>query len=270
MKNLLTINDTELFYRDWGKGQPIVFLAGWGFNSDAWCNSMLVLSKKGYRCIAFDRRGHGRSGDTGTGYDYDTLADDLNELIKALKLENIVFVGSSMGCGEITRYMSCHGSQNVKGAVFVGTATPLIRKSEDNPNGWDNAILKQISGDIASSLPAWLGKNIGPFFTPDTPQEVKDWAVRMILNGSLQAHIACLATMTEADFRDELAAFDKPLLIIHGDQDVSHSLETSGQKTAELVPKSQLKVYKGGPNGLYLTHAEALVEDILAFVDSLS
>lgn len=270
MKNLLTVNeDTQLFYRDWGEGQPIVFLAGWGFNSDAWCNVMLPLSQKGYRCIAFDRRGHGNSSDPGDGYDYDTLANDLNGVIDALRLESVILVGSSMGCGEITRYLSRHGSQHVKGAVFVGTATPLIRKSTDNPDGWDDAILKQISSDIASSLPAWLEKNIDPFFTPETPQGVKDWAVSVILHGSLQAHVACLAAMTEADFRKELAALNIPLLIVHGDKDVSHPLESSGQKTAELVPKSELRIYEGAPNGLFLTHTERLAEDIDGFAARL-
>ncbi len=266
MNNLITINNTtQLFYRDWGKGRPIVFLAGWGFNSDVWCNVMLALCQKGYRCIAFDRRGHGNSSDPGEGYDYDTLASDLNNVIETLQLEDAILVGSSMGCGEITRYLSRHDSGRVKGAVFVGTATPLIRKSEDNPNGWDDTILEQISNDIASSLPAWLEKNIDPFFSPSTPQSVKDWAVRIILHSSLQAHVACLATMTKADFCKELAAFKVPLLIVHGDKDVSHSLESSGQKTAELVPNSQLKVYEGAPNGLFLTHMEQLVDDIGTF-----
>lgn len=266
MNNYITVNKTtQLFYRDWGKGKPILFMAGWGFNSDAWCNAMLALSEKGYRCIAFDRRGHGNSSDPGEGYDYDTLADDLKGVIETLQLEDVLMVGSSMGCGEITRYLSRHGSQRVKHAAFVGTATPLIRKSPDNPNGWDNAILEQISNDIASSLPVWLEKNIDPFFTSETPQSIKDWAVRVILHGSLQAHVTCLATMTEADFRKELANFEIPLLIVHGDKDMSHSLDSSGQKTAELVPNSQLKVYEGAPNGLFLTHTEQLVNDIDTF-----
>ena len=256
----------QLFFKDWGSGPPVVFLAAWALPSDMWDYQMVPLSENGLRCIAYDRRGHGRSSHAGTGYDYDTLADDLAAVIEGLGLREITLVGHSMGGGEVVRYLSRHGAKRVARAVLVAPSTPFILKTADNPDGVDKSVFESLRAMWSKDLPKWLAENARPFFTPETSTEMIQWGVRMCQQASLKALLDCNRADTETDFRAELPKITVPTLIIHGDKDVSTPLELTGRKTARLIPGSQLEVYEGAPHGLMFTHMDRLNRDLLAFI----
>ncbi|HWZ98235.1 MAG TPA: alpha/beta hydrolase [Candidatus Dormibacteraeota bacterium] len=263
---LETRDHATLFCKDWGAGKPVVFVHSWALNSDMWQYQMIHLSGQGLRCIAYDQRGHGRSSQPGYGYDYDTLADDLASLIEQLDLREVTLVAHSMGCGEVVRYLSRHGSSRVARAVLISTATPFALKTPDNPDGTDKAIFEKLRASWTKDFPKWLGENARPFFVPETSPEMMQWVVRMCLQASLKALIDCNRAGMETDFRTELAAITVPTLIIHGDADVSEPIEQRGRRTAQLIPGSQFKVYEGAPHGLMFTHTDRLNADLLAFI----
>ncbi len=263
---LETRDRTALFYKDWGSGKPVVFVHSWAVSSDLWQYQMVHLCGKGMRCVAFDRRGHGRSSQPGHGYDYDTLADDLALLLEQLDLREVTLVGHSMGCGEIVRYLSRHGSSRVDRIVLVGTGTPFALKTPDNPEGIDRAVLDKIRDSWAKDLPRWLAENSRPFFASETSPEMIQWLIRMALQSSLKALLDCSNASTDADFRTELVAITVPTLIIHGDADVSQPIEQRGRRTAQLIPGSRFKLYEGAPHGLMFTHTDRLNADLLAFI----
>jgi non-heme chloroperoxidase len=266
MPFLETRDRATLFYKDWGTGKPVVFVHSWSLNSDMWQYQMIHLAAQGLRCIAYDQRGHGRSSQPGYGYDYDTLADDLAALLEQLDLREVTLIGHSMGCGEIVRYLSRHGSSRVARAVLIGTVTPFALKTPDNPDGIDKAIFDKLRASWAKDLPKWLGDNARPFFVPETSPEMVQWVVGMCLQASLKALIDCNHATTATDFRAELPAITVPTLIIHGDADVSEPIDQRGRKTAQLIPRSQFKLYEGAPHGLMFTHIERLNADLLAFI----
>jgi non-heme chloroperoxidase len=264
---LETRDRAALFYKDWGSGKPVVFVHSWALNSDLWQYQMVHLCGEGMRCVAFDRRGHGRSSQPGHGYDYDTLAGDLALLLEHLDLRGVTLVGHSMGCGEIVRYLSRHGSSRVNRAVLVGTATPFALKTPDNPDGVDRATLDKVRDSWAKDFPRWLAENARPFFVAETSPEMMQWVTRMCLQSSWKALLDCFHALTETDFRAELAAITVPTLIIHGDADVSQPIEQRGRRTAQLIPGSQFKLYEGAPHGLMFTHTDRLNADLLAFIE---
>jgi len=260
---------TNLFFRDWGNGRPLVFAAPWGLNSSWWEYQMADLAGRGLRCVGYDRRGHGRSGEPSHGYEFDTLAGDLAAVVEQLDLRNITLVGQSLGCGEVIRYLSCHGSNRVARIVLVSTITPFVLKTDDNPDGVDRATLetvrKVLSNDrphpIAAAAPAFFGapKN-------RVSQEIMDWWVRMMVDGcSLKTMLDLQRMFTETDFRPELRKISVPTLLIHGDNDTSTPIETTARKTVPLIPGCQLRVYEGAAHGLPITHADQLNADLLAF-----
>lgn len=261
-----TRDRTRLFYRNWGKGKPVVFISGWALNSDAWQYQMIHLAEQGLRCIAYDRRGHGRSSDPGQGYDYDTLADDLATLLNELDLREVTLVGHSMGGGEIVRYLSRHGAARIARAVLLAPVTPFLLKTADNPEGVDKRVFEQLRAAWGKDFPKWLADNARPFFVPETSPELIQWGINLSLQCSLKAAVDCNRAATETDFRAELAKITMPTLIIHGTADKSAPLELTGRKTARLLPGSQLKVYEGAPHGLFITHLERVNRDLLAFI----
>lgn len=261
-----TRDGVTLFYRDWGTGRPVVFVHSWSANTQLWQYQMVNLCNRGFRCIAYDQRGHGRSGDPGRGYDYDTLADDLALVIEKLELTNAALVGHSMGCGEIVRYVSRHGAGRVSRVVLIAPTLPFIVKTADNPDGVADAQLEQLRGLWMKDLPKWLADNARPFFVPDTPQQMVDWAMSMSLQASLKALLDCNRAITHTDFREELRRVNVRSLIIHGDADVSANLDFTGRRTARLIPNCQLKVYEGAAHGLMLTHIERLNNDLADFL----
>ncbi|MGH6997154.1 MAG: alpha/beta fold hydrolase, partial [Phenylobacterium sp.] len=264
--NVAARDGASLFVRDWGEGPPIVFLAGWSLSSEMWGYQMAPLSAAGFRCIAYDRRGHGRSQDPGRGYNYDTLADDLASVLEALDLQGVTLVAHSMAGGEAARYLSRHGkSGRVKRVLFLAPALPCIQQKPDNPAGVPAAMLEANLKAIAADFPGWLAANEAPFVTPATSQAMRDWLKAMMLQTSMKAVIDCNRAMTQADFRAELRAIDLPCLVIHGDKDASAPLEITGRPAAALLKHGALKVYPGAPHGLFVTHAELLGADIAAF-----
>jgi pimeloyl-ACP methyl ester carboxylesterase len=231
-----------------------------------WAYQMMPLAHAGFRCIAFDRRGHGRSSDPGRGYDFDTLSDDLAAVMERLDLHGVTLIGHSMGCGEILRYLTRHGSGRVARVALLAPTTPFLLKTTDNTNGIDRAVFESLRAGWLRDYPKWLGENARPFVVPETSAEILQWAIMLMLQTSMQAVIECNVAVTETDLRAELPRIDRPTLVIHGTKDVSAPIDLSGRVTAKLIPGAQLQVYEGAPHGLFLTHIERLNQDLLRFI----
>lgn len=263
-----TRDGAQLFLRDWGAGEPVVFLHGWALASDMWAYQMAPMAADGFRCVAYDRRGHGRSSDPGRGYDFDTLADDLETVLAAIDLKGVTLVGHSLASGEMVRYLTKHGSRRLSRLVFLApAATPGLARSPDNPNGIDPEIFESIRrNQIMQDFPKWIDDNAAPFFAPDTSPGIIDWTRAMMLRTSMRAVIDCNRAMTEANFREELRRIDLPSLVIHGTRDASAPVEMTGAPTAALIPGAELALYQGAPHGLYYTHRARLVDDLARFI----
>jgi non-heme chloroperoxidase len=260
-----TADGAQLSVRDWGAGPPVVLVHSWALNSTMWGAQTLALVEAGFRVVAYDRRGHGRSSDPGRGYDADTLAADLAAVMDALDLRGAVLVGHSMGSGEIVRYLARGGERRVKAAALLAPTTPYLTRTADNPYGLPPQAWEQLRGVLRQDFPKWVADNTGPFFTPQTSPAVMDWGARMLLETPLPVAIACNRVVTDTDYRPDLAKIRVPFLVIHGDKDVSAPLEITGRRTAELAPHSRLVVIPGAPHGLFVTHAEAVNRELLGF-----
>jgi non-heme chloroperoxidase len=263
---IVTGDGTQLFYQDWGTGKCILFIHSICLSSPIWQYSMLPLSDRGFRCAAYDRRGHGRSMQPGRGYDYDTLADDLACVINQLDLRELTLVGHSMGGGEIVRYLSRHGSERVARIVLVATALPFMFKTPDNPEALERSVSEQIFAAWYKDYPNWIGDNPRPFFTSETSNAQMEWVVSLCLQASLKAVVASFHAVIDTDFRREVATITLPTLIIHGDKDTSAPIDITGRRTAQLIKGSQFKIYPGAPHGLIVTHAGQLNHDIAQFI----
>jgi pimeloyl-ACP methyl ester carboxylesterase len=264
---IMTAQGAALFCRDWGVGDPILLLAEWALGSDMWAYQMEPMSRQGFRCAAYDRRAHSHSSDPGRGYDYDTLADDLADVIQALRLENITLVGHSLASGEIVRYLTRHGSARIARVVLVAPAAiPFLLQTDDNPIGVPEAVFAQTRSAFLSDFAGWAEAKAGPYFVPGTSRAIVERTIRMMTQTSLQAAGELNQILVETDFRPELASLDVPVLIIHGDSDASAPLEVTGRPAAALIPGAQLKVYEGGPHGLYFTYKERLNNDVVSFI----
>jgi non-heme chloroperoxidase len=264
-----TRDGAALFYREWGTGTPVVFVHSWSTSADLWQYQMIHLAAQGKRCIAYDQRGHGRSSDPGRGYDYDTLADDLDTVIATRDLREITLVGHSMGCGALVRYLTRHGSSRVAGAVLVAPTLPFMLKTPDNPDGVDRSYLEKVRALWQKDLPKWLMDNARPFFGVDASPALVEWGVRMSLQASLEALIECHRATTETDFRPELPRVTVPTIVIQGDADVSAPLDRTGRRTASLIPGCTIKVYEGAPHGLMFSHVDRLNADMISFIEHL-
>lgn len=266
-----TDDGTCLFYKDWGVGKPVVFIHGWILNADIWEYQMAELSNRNLRCIAYDRRGCGRSSQPSEGYDYDRLADDLAALLEQLNLQEVTLIAHSMGGGEIVRYLSRHGSDRIARIVLVAATTPFLLKTADNLDGIDPGFYDHMIAAVSHDRPHYLASVAPIFFGIESQQdsvssELMQWAVGLALQGSLRATIATIRTLSETDLRTELPAITAPTLVIHGDRDQYVPIEVSGDKTAQLIPNSQLIVYEGAAHGLFITHKERFHRDLLAFI----
>jgi non-heme chloroperoxidase len=262
-----TRDGTMLFYKDWGSGKPVVFLHAWALPSDMWDYQMVSMSEQGLRCVAYDRRGHGRSSVPAGGYDYDTLADDLATMLDRLDLKEVTLVGYSMASGEMVRYLTRHGAARIARLAFIApAATPFLLKTADNPNGIPAEKFEYFRRNLLMrDYPKWLEDNRKPFFTAETSPQVQDWVRGLMLTTSLKAAVECNRSSTSTDFRAELPKIRLPALVIHGDIDASAPLALTGRPTAALIPGAELKVYEGAPHGLFVTHKERLTADLLAF-----
>ncbi len=269
----ITLKDsTEIYYKDWGKGQPVVFSHGWPLSADSWEAQMFFLASKGYRCIAHDRRGHGRSSQPWTGNDMDTFADDLAELIEKLELQDLALVGFSMGGGEVARYIGRHGTKRLTRAVLISAVPPLMLKSSENPGGLPMKVFDEIrQGSLADRSQFYKDLAAGPFFGANRAgSRVSQGMIDSFwLQGMQAGHkntFDCIKAFSETDFTEDLKKFDVPTLIIHGDDDQIVPIKASAHLSAKLVRKSTLKVYPGGPHGLTETHKERLNADLLEFL----
>ena len=270
---IATADGVQLFYRDWpgsqAQARAVLFVGGWSMPSTSWGYQMMALQRRGLRCIAFDRRGHGRSGDPGGGYDFDTLAGDIAAVIDALDLRDVVLVGHSMGCNEIVRYLSRSGggrSAHVERIALLGPMTPGVTLSPSNPGGVDPALLEQFrSRQLLRDYPLWIEENIEPF-VPGANPTTRAWLAAMALDNSLQALHDCHAAVQGADMVDELRAIDVPVLIIAGDCDVSAPLELTARRSAALIPDVRLRVIEGAAHGMFVTHVERVNADLLEFI----
>ncbi|MGA6108719.1 alpha/beta hydrolase [Pseudomonas solani] len=270
MTTFLTRDGTELYYKDWGSGKPVLFSHGWPLDADMWEYQMQYLSSRGYRTIAFDRRGFGRSSQPWNGYDYDTFADDIAQLIEHLDLQDVTLVGFSMGGGDVSRYIGRHGTGRVAKLALLGAVTPIFGKTADHPQGVDQAVFDGIKAGLLQDRAQFIADFAAPFYGINHGQQVSQGVLTQTLNiallASLKGTIDCVTAFAGTDFRGDLAKVDVPTLVIHGDDDQIVPLEATGKLAAELIPGAELKVYAGAPHGFAVTHAEQLNEDLLAFL----
>ncbi|MEX2117314.1 MAG: alpha/beta hydrolase [Bacteroidota bacterium] len=271
MSTIKTKDGTEIYYKDWGSGQPVVFSHGWPLTSDAWESQMVFLASNGYRCIAHDRRGHGRSSQPWNGNEMNTYADDLSELIEALDLKGITLAGHSTGGGEVARYIGRHGTSRVARAVLLGAVTPLMLKTDANPGGLPIKVFDDIRVGVAADRSQFFKDLTLPFYGANRPgakvsQGVRDAFWLRGMQGGLKNELDCIKAFSETDFTADLRKFDIPTLIIHGDDDQMVPIGASAHASFKLIKNATLKVYEGGPHGLADTHTKILNADLLAFL----
>jgi non-heme chloroperoxidase len=274
MSTITTKDGTELYYKDWGTGAPVLFSHGWPLNADSWEGQMHFLAEKGFRCIAHDRRGHGRSSQPWHGNEMNTYADDLAELIQALNLKGVTLVGFSTGGGEVARYIGRHGTSRVAKAALISAVPPLMLQTDTNPGGLPIEVFDGIrAASLANRSQLYRDLASGPFFGYNRPgaeasQGIIDWFCQQgMMSGHKNAH-DCIQAFSETDFREDLKKFDVPTLILHGDDDQIVPIGAAGLASAKLVGNATLKVYSGAPHGLTDTHKNQLNADLLAFLQA--
>jgi non-heme chloroperoxidase len=272
MPTFTTPDSTQLHYLDWGVGPILAFSHGWATSSAIWEYQMTALTEAGFRCVALDRRGCGRSDDPGHGYDLDTFADDFAAFLDQVEADTAVIVAHSMGCAEVVRYLTRHGTDRVAKLVMVGTSTPLLAQTDDNdnPDGIPAAIFHQQVTEFLRDRPAWIRAAapgfIGRHVDVRVSDEVYEWGIGITEAASPLAASEMLRLFPFTDSRAELAALTVPTLVIHGDSDAGNPVELCGRRTADLLPNAELKVYERAAHGLMLTHPAELNTDIVAFV----
>ncbi|MDP2110640.1 MAG: alpha/beta hydrolase [Thiobacillus sp.] len=274
MSTITTQDGTQIYYKDWGAGQPVVFSHGWPLSSDSWEAQMLFLAANGYRCIAHDRRGHGRSSQPWNGNEMDTFADDLAALIETLDLKDVVLIGFSMGGGEVARYIGRHGTRRLARAALISAVPPLMLKTAANPGGLPIEKFDEIrQGALADRSQLYQDIASGPFFGANRPgAKVSQGMIDSFwLQGMQAGHkntFDCIKAFSETDFTEDLKRFDVPTLIIHGDDDQIVPIGAAALNSAKLVKNAVLKIYPGAPHGLADTHKDQLNADLLEFLNT--
>ncbi|MBL0885976.1 alpha/beta fold hydrolase [Myceligenerans indicum] len=271
MPYITTSDDVDIFYKDWGSGSPVVFCHGWPLNSDAWDRQLKAVADAGYRGVAHDRRGHGRSTQTFTGNDMDHYADDLATLLDALDLRDVVLVGHSTGGGEVAHYLGRHGSARVRKAVLLGAVPPLMLQTEENPEGTPLSAFDDIRAGVLAdraqfyqdlSVPFYGGNREGSTVTQGT----RDQFWRLSMQAGLAPAYDCIEQFSAVDYTADLETIDVPVLVAHGDDDQIVPIAAAALKTAEIVKDATLKVYEGAPHGLHGAYEEEFTKDLLEFV----
>jgi non-heme chloroperoxidase len=271
MTTITTKDGTQIYYKDWGSGQPVVFSHGWPLSADAWEDQMVFLADRGYRCIAHDRRGHGRSSQPWNGNDMDTYADDLATLIETLDLKKAVHVGHSTGGGEVARYIGRHGTKRVAKAVLIGAVPPLMLKTAANPGGLPMEAFNQIRAAVRADRSQFFKDLTTPFYGANRPgakvsQGLRDSFWLQGMQAGFKGVIDCIKAFSETDFTEDLKRFDAPTLVLHGDDDQIVPIGPSAMLSSKLIKNAQLKVYKGGSHGMCSTQKDEVNADLLAFL----
>ncbi len=273
MPLIKTKDGAEIFYKDWGTGQPIVFHHGWPLSADDWDTQMFFFLKQGYRVIAHDRRGHGRSTQTSTGHEMDTYASDVAELTTALDLKDAIHIGHSTGGGEVARYVARYGKGRVAKAVLVSSVPPIMVKSAENPGGLPMEVFDGLRDQLAANRAQFYREVPMPFYGFNRPgAKVLDGVVdnwwRQGMMGAVNAHYECIKAFSETDFNDDLKAIEVPTLVLHGDDDQIVPYQDAGVLSAKILKNAKLKIYPGYPHGMLTIHADVLNPDLLEFIRS--
>ena len=270
----ITVKDgTTIYYKDWGKGQPMVFSPGWPLTADDWDTQMMFFGDRGYRVIAHDRRGHGRSAQTWDGNEMDTYADDLVALTEKLDLHNAIHVGHSTGGGEVARYIGRHGTKRVAMAVLISAVPPLMVKTEKNPVGAPIEVFDELRAQYSKNRPQFYKDITLPFYGYNRPGAKTSEGIRekwwlQAMMGGVKAGYDCIKAFSETDFTEDLKKFDVPTLILHGDDDQIVPMAAAGPMSAKLVKNATLKVYPGYPHGMPTTHADQINADLFEFLQA--
>lgn len=273
MGTITAKDGAKIFYKDWGAGQPVVFSHGWPLSADAWDPQMLFLGKRGYRVIAHDRRGHGRSEQTWSGNDMDTYADDLARLLDELDLRDVVLVGHSTGGGEVTRYIGRHGTDRVARVVLLGAVPPQLVEGPVNPDGLPREAFDQIREGVRHNRSQYFQDMTLPFYGfnregAPVSKGIKDAFWLQAMMAGIVAVYDCIAAFSETDFTEDLKKFDVPTLVAHGDDDQIVPIEASALRSSRLVKDAILKIYPGAPHGLATTHPDEFNRDLLDFIQT--
>jgi len=273
MNTITTKDGTQIYYKDWGTGKPIVFSHGWPLSADAWDPQMLFLGQQGYRVIAHDRRGHGRSGQSWDGNDLDTYADDLAEVIESLDLKDATLVGHSTGGGEVTRYIGRHGTKRVAKLVLIGAIPPLMLKTESNPGGLPIEVFDGLRAAVVADRSQFFIDLSMPFYGYNKPdakisQGVRDSFWQQGMQSSIIGAYECIKAFSETDLTEDLKKVDVPTLILHGDADQIVPIGASALLSSKIVKNATLKIYPGAPHGMTATLADKVNGDLLAFLKS--
>jgi non-heme chloroperoxidase len=271
MGQIKTKDGTELYFKEWGTGRPVILMHGWPLSADSWDDQAIAIAEAGFRVIAYDRRGFGRSSQPWSGYEYDTLSDDLASVIEQTVARDATIIGFSMGGGEVARYMSRHFAKDVVQAVLVSSVVPFMLKTNDNPTGVDPSVFEGMTTAMKQDRAKFFTGFFKDFYSGDSSsspvsQEVLEWSRSVAMQAGLKATLECANAFASTDFRPDLPAFSVPTLIIHGTGDKTVPIDASGRQAAKMIANSHLIEYDGAPHGLFATHGEELSKDLIAFL----